>query len=256
MGGQTPMEMDMNRDLTEETKKTSRGGTYISCMQSGGGEDSYANISRPQNFIFRVYTRSHLSEALDYLCTSPHILKLFQRVDKEQDGEERPLVAALSPSDFRSKEPPSFPRLKVADLGCSHGRNTLDYAAYILLELQTRLLKGCSITASQTREDVTVSEIEYLFSDLPENDFNSLFRSLPSLLQGIADQAHHACKIFTGGVPGSFHGTSGGTGQKFSGLERRLCMVARGKTQGHEGFCFSVPERHEVLLPTEGPGAR
>ncbi|KAH7434186.1 hypothetical protein KP509_06G004600 [Ceratopteris richardii] len=146
------MEMDMSMDITEETKKRSRGGTYISCMQSGGGEDSYANISLPQNFIFRVYTRSHLSEALDYLCTSPHILGLFQRVDK------------------------------------------------------TRFLKGCSSIASQTREDATVLEIEYLFSDLPENDFNSLFRSLPSFLQGIADQAHPACKIFTGGVPGSFHG--------------------------------------------------
>jgi len=57
--------------------------------------------------------------------------------------------------------------IRVADLGCSIGANTLNVANVISSSLFTN----------------GASEIQYFFNDLPTNDFNTLFQQLPSLDQ-------------------------------------------------------------------------
>lgn len=58
--------------------------------------------------------------------------------------------------------------LNVADLGCSVGDNTLRYAELVLESVQNK--HGPSWNRSP--------DIQYFFSDLPTNDFNTLFHQL------------------------------------------------------------------------------
>ena len=77
--------------------------------------------------------------------------------------------------------------LKVADLGCSSGSNTLTVVSQMLEAIAT---------AS---------------NDLPGNDFNSLFKSLPSFYEEVKKKEREAgrrlgrCFVF--GAPGSFYGS-------------------------------------------------
>ncbi|KAI5068468.1 hypothetical protein GOP47_0016813 [Adiantum capillus-veneris] len=173
-------------------------------MQGGSGEDSYANSSSPQNFIFRVYTRPHLSQALDLLCQSPLIIHSLQLAAQHHEHRPDIIVASAIPAADSGPHaglstPP--PRLAIADLGCSHGRNTLDYAAFILQGLHNRLfIKGMGRSLEMPLE------MQYLFSDLPANNFNSLFQSLQGFLQEMGDHMSASCRIFTGAIAGSFHG--------------------------------------------------
>ncbi|KAJ0975557.1 hypothetical protein J5N97_017522 [Dioscorea zingiberensis] len=80
--------------------------------------------------------------------------------------------------------------IRIADLGCATGYNTLSTMDLIVETLRQRYERECNNN---------VPEFEAFFSDLPSNDFNSLFRSLvPSL-----DSIHRP--YFTAGVPGSFY---------------------------------------------------
>lgn len=87
--------------------------------------------------------------------------------------------------------------LAIADLGCSSGPNTL----YVVSELikvvdKMRQQLGCQSP-----------EYQVLLNDLPGNDFNTIFRSLPSFqakLKKLLGDGSGPC-FFTG-VPGSFYG--------------------------------------------------
>lgn len=79
--------------------------------------------------------------------------------------------------------------LRIADLGCATGYNTLSTVELVVENLRGRYSKECDIEP----------EIEVFFSDLPCNDFNTLFRSLPSFTD--ADKKQY----FAAGVPGSFY---------------------------------------------------
>nr|UMB49615.1 salicylic acid methyltransferase [Oenothera biennis] len=77
-------------------------------------------------------------------------------------------------------------RLAIADLGCSSGPNTL-FAVTELIEAVDKLCK---------KKGQTPPEYQIFLNDLPGNDFNTIFRSLPNI-QG---------SCFFTGVPGSFYG--------------------------------------------------
>ena len=60
---------------------------------------------------------------------------------------------------------------RIADLGCATGINTLLVADTIVTAVKLTFI----------RHSVDVPEFQVFFADLPSNDFNTLFRTLPPL---------------------------------------------------------------------------
>jgi SAM-dependent methyltransferase len=93
---------------------------------------------------------------------------------------------------------------RIADLGCATGMNTLLTADTIV--------KAVKLTFIQHSMDVP--EFQVYFADLPSNDFNTLFRTLPPLkgADGITAAAHNEEKppttrsYFASAVSGSHYG--------------------------------------------------
>ena len=86
---------------------------------------------------------------------------------------------------------PDYPHpIRIADFGCSVGANTLAWA-----DLATRSV--LQSYHSQPRSS-TAPEIQYFFSDIPSNDFNTLFRELDTI-------PNTSRPFFPVAVAGSFH---------------------------------------------------
>lgn len=76
-----------------------------------------------------------------------------------------------------------FPRLfRIVDLGCSSGSNTLYVVSHILDKIEDLDMNNSH-------------DFEVFLNDLPDNDFNNLFKLLPSLNK----------KCFLYASPGSFY---------------------------------------------------
>lgn len=85
----------------------------------------------------------------------------------------------------------------VVDLGCSSGANTIHIIEVIIKHISKRYeALGCELP-----------EFSAFFSDLPSNDFNTLFQLLPnygsSMEECLAADSHRS--YFAAGVPGSFY---------------------------------------------------
>ncbi|KAG7579059.1 SAM dependent carboxyl methyltransferase [Arabidopsis thaliana x Arabidopsis arenosa] len=83
--------------------------------------------------------------------------------------------------------------IKVADLGCSTGQNTvlaMSAIAYTILESYQQISKN-------------PPEIDCYLNDLPENDFNTTFKCIPSFQEKLKMEPKGKC--FVSGVPGSFY---------------------------------------------------
>ncbi|WJZ86058.1 hypothetical protein VitviT2T_005557 [Vitis vinifera] len=91
----------------------------------------------------------------------------------------------------------NFPAsLCIADLGCSSGPNTF----FAVLEVVTTVDKVGKKMGRQ------LPEIQVFLNDLPGNDFNTIFKSLPKFqkdLQKTMGAGAESC--FVTGVPGSFY---------------------------------------------------
>ncbi|XVF57284.1 hypothetical protein PTKIN_Ptkin06aG0192700 [Pterospermum kingtungense] len=87
--------------------------------------------------------------------------------------------------------------MKVADLGCSSGPNTFLVMSQIIDTIQ----KTCQ------QSKLEYPELQMLLNDLPENDFNAVFRSVPGFCESLkkekGDMVEELCFIV--GVPGSFY---------------------------------------------------
>ncbi|KAL0712619.1 hypothetical protein Bca4012_019597 [Brassica carinata] len=81
--------------------------------------------------------------------------------------------------------------LKIADLGCAVGDNTFSTVDTVVDVLRRKLA---------VIDGGTKPEFEVFFSDLPSNDFNTLFRSLEEKVNGSRQKKYYAA-----GVPGSFY---------------------------------------------------
>ncbi|EXC35437.1 Salicylate O-methyltransferase [Morus notabilis] len=91
----------------------------------------------------------------------------------------------------------SSTRLVIADLGCSSGPNTL----LVVSELVKTVHRLCRKLGRQS------PEFQVLLNDLPGNDFNSIFKSLPSFQEKLRDKMGPGFgQCFFTGVPGSFYG--------------------------------------------------
>lgn len=115
------------------------------------------------------------------------------------------LEEALDAMMERSLSPRDEKLFTVADLGCSCGNNSL----FLVNVIVRRVAKAYESRGHDA------PEFQVFFSDLPSNDFNTLFQLLPPLLtpgagsleeclaagEGATARSYHAA-----GVPGSFYG--------------------------------------------------
>ncbi|XP_043807447.1 gibberellic acid methyltransferase 2 isoform X2 [Manihot esculenta] len=139
------------------TKETGGALHRVLCMQGGDDDSSYAkNSEAPASAIS--------------LCR-PLLLKAIQSMKVF----------------FSNKD--EAESLRIADLGCATGYNTLATIDMVVDALRQQYINHCGFEP----------EFEAFFSDLPSNDFNSLFRSLSN----IADKKTK--QYYAAGVPGSFY---------------------------------------------------
>lgn len=91
----------------------------------------------------------------------------------------------------------SFPgRFNVADLGCSSGPNTL--------LVMSKIIDTVHKLYHQVNEKLP--EFQVFLNDLPGNDFNSIFESLPDFYKSIKkDNVDKFGPCFISGIPGSFY---------------------------------------------------
>ncbi|GMI80266.1 hypothetical protein like AT5G38020 [Hibiscus trionum] len=92
---------------------------------------------------------------------------------------------------FRETKPTC---IKVADLGCSSGPNTFHTISQVI----------DTIHGICKRQQSELPEFEVLLNDLPENDFNSVFKSVPDFIERLKkEKGEVGC--YVGGVAGSFY---------------------------------------------------
>ncbi|KAK6154453.1 hypothetical protein DH2020_008701 [Rehmannia glutinosa] len=154
-------------------------------MKGGRGEASYLNNSQAQVSFFLFL-----------------FFKLFSRRPVFLGEHAKSTLHLLRETlDGMRLSSPEFPFV-VADLGCSCGSNTLNTMEVIINHVTKRY------------EDAHLDPPEFsaFFSDLPSNDFNTLFHLLPPYggggggmgkRVGVLSDSHRS--YFAAGVPGSFH---------------------------------------------------
>lgn len=91
----------------------------------------------------------------------------------------------------------TFPNcLRIADLGCSSGPNTLLFISEIIDLIH--------FTCQELNHKGPTFQV-YL-NDLPGNDFNAIFRSLPSFYEKLKKKGAGFGPCFIAGIPGNFYG--------------------------------------------------
>ena len=148
-------------------------------MNGGDGDGSYAQNSGMQNYGFHEYGKPYLT----------HAIQLY----KENNPTNNKHIT----------QPTSSRLIRIADYGCGYGRNTLECAQFIIskiLELDEE--DNGPVLQEETTRQLINAELQYFFVDLPDNDFNILFRMLHSPDCVIDFQG---LKFFPNGVPGSFY---------------------------------------------------
>lgn len=87
--------------------------------------------------------------------------------------------------------------VNIADLGCSAGPNALLVVSEIL----------DSIEAASQKSNHKLPSFQVFLNDLPANDFNTIFRSLPGFCKKLEEEKGSKFEpCFIAGVPGSFYG--------------------------------------------------
>ncbi|PON71455.1 SAM dependent carboxyl methyltransferase [Parasponia andersonii] len=115
-------------------------------------------------------------------------------VQKKVISMTKPITEEAIVSHYNS----SFSKsLAIADLGCSSGPNTL----LVVSELIKVVHQLCKKLGHQS------PEFQLYLNDLPGNDFNSIFKSLPTFHEKLRSQMGPGFgPCFVTGVPGSFYG--------------------------------------------------
>ncbi|KAK8578379.1 hypothetical protein V6N13_116225 [Hibiscus sabdariffa] len=92
---------------------------------------------------------------------------------------------------------PSPTYIKVADLGCASGPNAFRTMSQVIDTIH-RTCKG---------QQLELPEFEVFLNDLPENDFNSVFKSVPDFIERLQEEKGDRVqeKCFIAGVAGSFY---------------------------------------------------
>ncbi|KAK2641575.1 hypothetical protein Ddye_023338 [Dipteronia dyeriana] len=140
-------------DKIEVDRWINGGLQRVLCMQGGDDDGSYANNSEA--------TASAISLCKPLLLNAIESMKLME--------------CNICTS------------VRIADLGCATGYNTLATIDLVVETVRVRYLKERGLEP----------ELEVFFSDLPSNDFNSLFRSL--------SKRASSREYYAAGVAGSFY---------------------------------------------------
>ncbi|GFP88563.1 benzoate carboxyl methyltransferase [Phtheirospermum japonicum] len=91
-----------------------------------------------------------------------------------------------------------FPKcMKLADLGCSSGPNTLFLVSHVLDTIRD-LCKNDNLIIKNS------PQLEVLLCDLPQNDFNNLFKLVTDFSRENGKEREIECFVY--GVPASFYG--------------------------------------------------
>ncbi|KAH7572789.1 hypothetical protein JRO89_XS03G0014000 [Xanthoceras sorbifolium] len=143
----------------------------VLCMQGGDDDGSYAkNSQAPASAI--TLCKPLLLNAIN------QSMKLFFKTKEEQEKAEHSIS------------------LRIADLCCATGYNTLATIDMVVETVRLRYVKECGFEP----------EIEVFFSDLPTSDFNSLFGSLStSVFSDHNTDVSKTRQYYAAGVPGSFY---------------------------------------------------
>ncbi|KAK4717077.1 hypothetical protein R3W88_015415 [Solanum pinnatisectum] len=86
--------------------------------------------------------------------------------------------------------------IRIADLGCSSGPNTF----LTISQLIQTIHEECKSNGQQQSP-----EIHVFLNDLPSNDFNTIFRSLPTFYEDLRKQNTGGDGLFVTGIAGSFY---------------------------------------------------
>ncbi|KAJ4981900.1 hypothetical protein NE237_032737 [Protea cynaroides] len=114
-------------------------------------------------------------------------------LQKQVITKAKPVVIG-SISDLYTTNP--SPCLRVADLGCSSGPNTL----LVITEIIEAIDEICHQLNHNT------PEFQVFLNDLPSNDFNAIFKTLPAFYEQLRKEKGEKfgpCSIM--GIPGSFY---------------------------------------------------
>ncbi|GMI70211.1 hypothetical protein like AT3G21950 [Hibiscus trionum] len=103
----------------------------------------------------------------------------------------RPIVEESITDTFKKIVPTC---IKVADLGCSSGPNTFRTISQVI----------DTIHAICREQQLKLPEFEVLLNDLPENDFNSVFKSIPGFYEKLKKEKGDV-RCYIAGVAGSFY---------------------------------------------------
>ncbi|KAL4387872.1 hypothetical protein GQ457_09G025360 [Hibiscus cannabinus] len=102
-----------------------------------------------------------------------------------------PIIEESVTDMFREMSPSC---VKMADLGCSSGPNTFHTISQVIH----------TIHGICKRQQSELPEFEVLLNDLPQNDFNSVFKSVPDFIERLEkEKGDMGC--YVGGVAGSFY---------------------------------------------------
>jgi hypothetical protein len=161
----------------------------ILCMNGGEGETSYANNSLIQVSFSRMHTTIYFQCKFLIICFL--IFTVFQR---EAMLKAKPILEESVAEVYLSSSPEC---LKVADFGCSSGPSTL----LLIWEMKD------TIHAASQGFNRKASMFQVFLNDLPGNDFNTIFRSLPSFYEKLKkDKGSEFGPCFIAGMPGNFYG--------------------------------------------------
>lgn len=119
------------------------------------------------------------------LCTTQRQSSSLERKKIEEEIWKKLDVKKLASSSNNT--------IRIADLGCATGPNACFHIHYILEAIKH---KFTSQSTNPNTKTTLMPSFQVFFNDLPSNDFNTLFATLPN------DRDYSAC-----GVPGSFYGT-------------------------------------------------
>ncbi|KAJ4982121.1 hypothetical protein NE237_032958 [Protea cynaroides] len=156
-------------------------------------------------------------------------------------------VMNRSISDLYTTNPPRW--LRVADLGCSSGPNTL----LVIIEAIDEICRQLNHN---------VPEFQVFLNDLPSNDFNSIFKTFPALfyeqLGKEKGEKFGSCSIV--GIPGSFYeGFFPSTTIEFFHSSYSLHWLFQGHIEEAKADSFNVPfympSRKEVEAIICGEGS-
>lgn len=144
------------------------------------------------NLLVSFFSLASINSSI-YLGILSFTLKFGQK--KVSDNVKHIIIEAVE-SAYTASTPNSF---GIADLGCSTGPNTLSFIKDMLAAIQ-------GITLNHRIPQPPLSEVRVHLNDLPTNDFNSIFKSLPDFHTSLKNFIDINPLILIGAYPGSFYG--------------------------------------------------